>query len=166
MIQIRKFVAGGDYKRAIALCQRFKEKALPQIVFAGLMKANKMKTPKQQAIQNAVDESTLEVIPRLQARTGFLAMIGNISTLTGLMGTIFGLIYSFRVVGSEALKPDERAGELARGISVAMNTTLFGLGIAIPAILVYTVLRNKTNKIIDEIDEHTVRLINLITEEE
>jgi biopolymer transport protein ExbB/TolQ len=125
-----------------------------------------MKEPNFHVVQNVVDEGTLEVIPKLQARTAYLAMIGNIATLIGLMGTIYGLIVSFRSVGDRALNQAVRATELASGISVAMNTTLTGLAVAIPSILVYTILRNKTNQIIDEIDEHTVKLINLITPEE
>lgn len=166
MIQIRKWVAERDYKRAIALCRRFKNKALPQIVLAGLIKASKMERPNFRAIQNAVDEGTLEVIPKLQSRTNYLAMIGNVSTLIGLMGTIYGLIIAFRSVSAPGIDVAEKSRLLAHGISVAMNTTLSGLAIAIPSILIYTILHNKTTRIIDEIDEHTVKLINLITEEE
>ena len=166
MAQIRKWVASKDYKKAIALCQRVQEKALPKIVLTGLVKARKMKTPNFRAIQNAVDEGTLEIIPKLQARTNYLAMIGNIATLTGLMGTIYGLILSFRSVSAPGIDVAETSRMLAYGISVAMNTTLAGLSVANPSIIMYTILHNKTTQIIDEIDEHTVKLINLITAEE
>ncbi len=166
MSQIRKWVAAKDYQKAIALCSKFKGKALPKIVLSGLIKASKMETPNFRAIQNAVDEGTLEVIPKLQIRTNYLAMIGNIATLIGLMGTIWGLILAFRSVSAPGIDAVEKSRLLAHGISVAMNTTLTGLAVAIPAIFAYTIIHNKTNKIIDEIDEHTVKLINLITEEE
>jgi len=166
MAQIRKLVGKKDYKRAIALCLKVKEKALPQIVLTGLVKASKIQNPSFRSIQNAVDEGTLEVIPKLQARTNYLAMIGNIATLIGLMGTIYGLIIAFRSVSAPGIDVAEKSRLLAHGISVAMNTTLSGLAVAIPSILIYTVLHNKTNRIIDEVDEHTVKLINLITEEE
>ncbi len=166
MAQIRKWVVEKDYQKAIGLCKRLKNKALAQIVLAGLNKASKMQVPNFRAIQNAVDEGTLEVIPRLQARTNYLAMIGNISTLTGLLGTIYGLILAFRSVGAPGIDAAEKSTRLAQGISVAMNTTLLGLSIAIPAILFYTILHNKTTRIIDEIDEHLVKLINLMTEGE
>jgi len=166
MAQIRKLVSAKDFKRAIALCRSVKTKALPQIVLAGLLKASKMKVPDFRSIQNAVDEGTLEVIPKLQARTNYLAMIGNIATLIGLMGTIYGLILAFRSVSAPGIDVAEKSRLLAHGISVAMNTTLTGLAVAIPSILVYTVLHNKTTRIIDEIDEHAVKLINLITQEE
>ncbi len=166
MAQIRKWVMAKDYKRAIALCRRFQEKALPQIVLLGLLKAGKTDVPSFRSVQNAVDEGTLEIIPKLEARTNYLAMIGNIATLIGLMGTIYGLIIAFRSVSAPGIDAAEKSRLLAHGISVAMNTTLAGLSIAIPSIFFYTILHNKTTKIIDEIDEHTVKLINLIAPEE
>lgn len=166
MANIRKLVASGDYKRAIQLCKSVQGKALPQVVLSGLLKASKNEAPNFRTVQNAVDEGTLEVIPKLQARTNYLAMIGNIATLIGLMGTIYGLILSFRSVSAPGIDVAEKSRLLAHGISVAMNTTLAGLAVAIPSILMYTVLHNKTTQIIDEIDEHTVKLINLITQEE
>ena len=166
MAQIRKYVLAKDFSKAIALCRSVKAKALPKIVLVGLLKASKMKIPNFRAIQNAVDEGTLEVIPKLQARTNYLAMIGNVATLTGLMGTIYGLILAFRSDSAPGIDVAEKSRLLAHGISVAMNTTLAGLAVAIPSILIYTVLHNKTTRIIDEIDEHTVKLINLMTQEE
>lgn len=161
MFRIRKLVLSKDYTRAIALCQSMRDKALPQIVHSALQKVSKMEKPEPKSIQMAIDEGTLEVIPKLQARTSYLAMIGNVATLIGLMGTIYGLIIAFRSVGGPGIDVAEKSRLLAQGISVAMNTTLLGLAIAIPAILMYTVLHNKTNQIIDEIDEHTVKFINL-----
>jgi biopolymer transport protein ExbB/TolQ len=163
MAEIRKLVRAGEYKKALALCEAAPDKALPQVVGAGLRKVADSESTDFRSIQNSVDEGTLEVIPRLQERTGFLAMLANVSTLLGLMGTIWGLILSFRSVSSAGIDAAEKARMLAAGISAAMNTTLFGLAVAIPAILIYTFLHNKTAKIIDEIDEHTVKLINLIT---
>ncbi|MBN2102705.1 MotA/TolQ/ExbB proton channel family protein [bacterium] len=166
MALVRKYVQAKDFKRAMALCNSLREKALAQIILLGLIKASRMKTPTFRGVQNAVDEGTLEVIPKLQSRTGYLNMIGNVATLIGLMGTIFGLIIAFRSVSAPGIDVAEKSRLLAHGISVAMNTTLFGLAVAIPSIILYTILHNKTNQIIDEIDEHTVKLVNLITEEE
>lgn len=163
MAEIRKLVKAGDYKKALALCTSAKDKALSQVVMAGLKKVCESETIDFRSIQNSVDEGTLEVIPKLQERTGFLAMIGNVGTLIGLMGTIYGLIEAFKSVSAPGIDATMKAQMLARGISVAMNTTLMGLIIAVPSIIVYTFIQNKTIKIIDEIDEHTVKLINLIT---
>ncbi len=166
MAQVRKWVLSDDFKRAIALCSSVKEKALPQVILAGLLKVNKMRIPTARSVQNAIDEGTLEIIPNLQNRTNYLAMIGNISTLIGLMGTIWGLIIAFRSVEAPGIDVAEKSRLLAHGISVAMNTTLSGLAVAIPSILAYTVLHNKTTKIIDEIDEYSVKFVNLVVREE
>jgi biopolymer transport protein ExbB/TolQ len=163
MAEIKKLVKGGDYKKAIALCNSARNKALPQVVLAALKKVAETDAIDFRSVQNSVDEGTLEVIPKLQERTGFLAMIANVSTLIGLMGTIYGLIAAFRSVSAPGIDATEKSRMLAAGIAVAMNTTLTGLIIAVPAILLYTFVHNKTTKIIDEIDEHTVKLINLIT---
>jgi biopolymer transport protein ExbB/TolQ len=163
MSEIRKLVRAGEYKKALALCDAAPQKALAQVVGASLRRVAEQEVTDFRAIQNSVDESTLEVIPRLNQRTGFLAMLANVATLLGLMGTIWGLILAFKAVSSPGIDAAEKARMLAAGISAAMNTTLLGLAVAIPAVLIYTFLFNKTAKIIDEIDEHTVKLINLLT---
>ncbi|MCB0834192.1 MAG: MotA/TolQ/ExbB proton channel family protein [Bacteroidetes bacterium] len=165
MAEIRKLVAGGNLKKAIALCETAKDKALPSVVLAGLKRAAEREGGPVdfRAIQNAVDEGTLEIIPKLSERAGYIAMLSNVSTLFGLMGTVYGLILSFAAVANPALPEDQKALLLARGISAAMLTTIWGLSVAIPCIIVYTMITTKTGKIIDEMDEHMVKLINLMT---
>lgn len=165
MAEIRKLVAGGNLKKAIALCETAKDKALPSVVMAGLKRAVEREGGPLdfRAIQNAVDEGTLEIIPKLTERSGYLAMLSNISTLFGLMGTVYGLIIAFAAVGSPTMPEDKKSLYLANGISAAMQTTIWGLSVAIPCIIVYTVISTKTSKIIDEMDEHMVKLINLMT---
>jgi biopolymer transport protein ExbB/TolQ len=163
MAEIRKLVAGGNMDRAIALCDKGKQKALPFVVLRGLKRAIESEALDFRAIQNAVDEGTLEVIPKLQERTNYLSMFANVATLTGLMGTIFGLIIAFDAVGGEGIPEADKTRFLAAGISAAMNTTIFGLMVAIPSLIAYTFLTNRTTKIIDEMDAHLVKLINLIT---
>lgn len=165
MAEIRKLVAGGNLKKAVALCETAKDKALPAVVLAGLKRAlEKEGGPLDfRAIQNAVDEGTLEIIPKLTERSGYLAMLSNVSTLMGLMGTVYGLIIAFAAVGNPALPEDKKSLILASGIAAAMQTTIYGLTVAIPSIVVYTIITTKTSKIIDEMDEHMVKLINLMT---
>jgi biopolymer transport protein ExbB/TolQ len=165
MAEIRKLVAGGNLKKAIALCETAKDKALPSVVMAGLKRAvEKEGGPLDfRAIQNAVDEGTLEIIPKLTERSGYLAMLSNVATLLGLMGTVYGLILAFAAVGNPTFPEDQKALFLASGISAAMQTTIWGLSIAIPSIIVYTIIVAKTTKIVDEMDEHMVKLINLMT---
>jgi biopolymer transport protein ExbB/TolQ len=163
MAEVRKLVAGGNMERAIELCEKGRNKALPFVVLRGLKRANESDTLDFRAIQNAVDEGTLETIPKLKERTSYLSMLANVATLTGLMGTIYGLILSFASVGAEGIPESEKSKLLANGISTAMNTTIFGLMVAIPTLMAYTYISNRTVKIIDEMDEHLVKLINLIT---
>lgn len=163
MAEVRKLVAGGNMDRAIALCEKGKQKALPFVVLRGLKRANESETLDFRAIQNAVDEGTLEVIPKLKDRTSYLSMLANVATLTGLMGTIYGLILSFAAVSGDAVSAADKSKLLAKGIATAMNTTIFGLMVAIPTLIAYTFISNRTSRIIDELDEHLVKLINLIT---
>lgn len=163
MSEIRKLVSARKYKQALQVCDAVKDKALARVISTGIRRVAESGTEDFRAIQNSVDEGALEVIPKLQERTGFLAMIGNVSTLIGLMGTIYGLIMAFSAVSQAGYDAAQKSAFLAAGISTAMNTTLAGLAVAVPAIIMYTFLNNKTIKIIDEIDEHTVKLINLLT---
>jgi len=163
MGEIRKLVTAGKLEDALELCLRAKDRALPKVVASGLRSVVNKQQVDFRSIQNAVDEGMLEVIPKLQARTNYLAMLANIATLLGLLGTIYGLIIAFRSISAPGIDASEKARLLAAGISTAMNTTLVGLFIAIPTIFAYTYLTNRTGKIIDEIDEHMVKLINLLT---
>lgn len=164
MAEIRKLVAAGDFKKAISLCKSAGNRALPQVVLAALLEAEKREFIDYRAIQNAVDEASLEVIPKLNKRTNWLAVLANVATLTGLLGTIVGLIISFKAVGDPKLAAAGGATQaLAQGIAVAMYTTMWGLTTAIPAIFFYTIINNKTQSILDDIDEHSVKLIHLLT---
>ena len=109
----------------------------------------------------AMDESIMEAIPRLEKRTHYLAMFANISTLLGLLGTIIGLIKAFTAVAQ--VDPSMKAEILSTSISVAMNTTAFGLIVAIPLLFFYTVLQTKTTEIVDSLEMTVVRFVNLLS---
>lgn len=158
MAQIQKLVMANNIDRAIKLCNAAPSAALPKVVKAGLTRANK--GPEE--IQNAVEEATLEIVPVVTKRTTVLAQIANIATLLGLLGTILGLITAFEALGNENVPPDERTKLLAKGISMAMNTTAFGLIVAIPCLGAQVFLASVTKKIIDEIDHYSVKLENLL----
>ncbi|MFC2150294.1 MotA/TolQ/ExbB proton channel family protein [Calditrichota bacterium] len=159
MGEIRKLVTAGDFKKAIALCKAAGQKSLPLVVHKALIIADQSEIIDFRAVQNAVDEAFLEIVPRMQKRTGWLATFANVGTLTGLLGTIFGLIQSFEAMGAAG----GGAEALSQGIAVAMMTTLWGLVVAIPALLAHTWITTKTQAIIDDIDEHSVKLIHLLT---
>lgn len=156
MAQIQKLVMANNIDRAIKLCNAEGNAALTRVLKAGLTRANRSAGE----IQNAVDEAILEAIPMLQKRTPYLPMWANVATLLGLLGTIQGLIMSFKAVSSAA--PEEKQQLLAHGISVAMYTTAYGLIVAIPVMVCHAVIANRTVKLVDEIDQYSVKLINLM----
>jgi biopolymer transport protein ExbB/TolQ len=155
MNELSKLIIADEYERAIELCSRSP---------APLCKLSKAaiehrKEP-ERIIQNAVDEVALEELPQLQKRTHYLAMLANASTLLGLLGTIFGLIQCFQSVAM--VEAAQKAQVLARGISIAMNTTAFGLTVGIPCLIGHSILQGNTEKVINDIDEYSVKLINLL----
>jgi biopolymer transport protein ExbB/TolQ len=156
MAQVQKLVMANDIERAIKLCNAAPSAALPKVVKAGLTRANRG----EMEIRNAVEEATLAIVPVLQKRTPNLASIANMATLLGLLGTITGLITAFRAVG--AVSPELKAKVLAQGVAEAMYTTAFGLAIAVVCMFGHLFLTNMTKKIIDEIDQYSVKLENLL----
>lgn len=156
MAQIQKLVMANNIDRAIKLCNAQPAAALPRVIKAGLTRANKGEIE----IQNAIEEATLEVVPLVQKRTPVLQPMANIATLLGLLGTIIGLIEAFEAL--ETATAENRQKMLARGISLAMNTTAFGLVVAIPTLVFHLILSSMTKKILDEIDMHSVKLENLL----
>jgi biopolymer transport protein ExbB/TolQ len=156
MAQVQKLVMANNIERAIKLCNAAPSAALPRVVKAGLTRANRGEIE----IQNAVEEATLEIVPILQKRTPNLAQIANLATLFGLLGTITGLIKAFASLS--AVSPELKAAILSKGISEAMYNTAFGLSIALLCMLGHLFLTNMTKKIIDEIDQYSVKLENLL----
>jgi biopolymer transport protein ExbB/TolQ len=107
-----------------------------------------------------MDEASMAEIPELERRTGFLPMLSNVATLTGLLGTIAGLITSFSAVAEADAAT--KSTLLADGISEAMNCTAFGLIVAIPCLLAYSILQSRTQRYIDEINASSVMIVNLV----
>jgi biopolymer transport protein ExbB/TolQ len=112
-------------------------------------------------IETAMEEGLMEVIPRLEKRTHYLATLANIATLMGLLGTIIGLIQAFTAVASA--DPSQKADLLSSSISVAMNTTAFGLIAAIPLLLLHAFLTTKTTELVDSFEMAAVKFLNIIT---
>lgn len=104
----------------------------------------------------------MEATPRLGKRTHYLSTFANIATLLGLLGTIVGLIQAFTAVSNA--DPSEKAALLSSSISVAMNTTAFGLIVAIPLLLIYSVLQTKTTELVDSLEMASVKVLNIIKE--
>ncbi len=113
-------------------------------------------------IEIAMEESMMEIIPTLEKRTPYIALFANICTLLGLLGTIMGLIEAFTAVANA--DPAEKADMLSASISVAMNTTAFGLMAAIPLLITHAMLSSKTGEIIDSLEMASVKTLNIISD--
>jgi biopolymer transport protein ExbB len=157
MFEIQKYILANDLDGAIRICNGAGKAALPKIIKAGLQRASRDETQ----IQNAIDAASLEIIPKLERRLSYLALIANIATLLGLLGTVSGLITSFAAVG--LADPEQRQKILAIGISEAMNATAFGLVTAIFSMIAHNVLANKATQIVEQIDEFGVKLMDLLS---
>lgn len=118
---------------------------------------------KRENLEAAMEEGVMEVMPQLEERTHYLATLANVATLLGLLGTIIGLIEAFTAVA--AADPAEKANLLSSSISVAMNTTAFGLVVAIPLLLMHSYLATRTSKLVDTIEMAAVKCSNLMINE-
>ena len=156
MFEVQKHILANDIDGAIRLCNGAGNAALPKVIKAGLQRSSR----EGEQIQNAIDAASLEVIPKLERRLSYLSLIANLATLLGLLGTI-GLIGAF---GAIALAdPSQRQAILSKGISEAMNCTAFGLLTAIFTMIAHSLLSNKANRILEEIDEFGVKLLDLLS---
>jgi biopolymer transport protein ExbB len=153
--EMRKLILSGNFVKAVKLANT-ENSPLSRIVKAGLLQIRRS----DEVIQSTMDEAALLEVPHLERRTGYLAMLSNVATLMGLLGTIVGLIHSFGAVAKADAAT--KSTLLAAGISEAMNCTAFGLIVAIPALLAYAMLQSRTQKCVDEINEGSVRIVNLI----
>lgn len=155
MNELQRYILSNDIQGAIRVCSG-SVAVLPKVLKSGLKRASQ----NTEQIQNAIDATALEVIPKVELRLNYLQTIANISTLFGLLGTIQGLIESFSAVA--AADPTQKAEILASGISKAMNTTFLGLLAAITITMLHSFLASKSEKIISEIDEFSVKLLDLL----
>lgn len=158
MAKLKKYILSDNIDRAISLCNSRPEALLPRVLKAGLTRAK----DSSRDIQNAIDEATLEVLPKLEARILYLPIFANLATLLGLFGTILGLIYAFQA-GSQAMDAVTRQQFLQQAIAVAMHTTALGLFVAIPTLFIYSIIQSRVNSIISDIDQYSVKLINLLS---
>ncbi len=154
--QVEERIVAKDINGAKEICQGVANTALGTLIGAALDNAS----GSERAIQDAVDEADIAVHSQISARTGYLSTIANVSTLLGLLGTIIGLIQAFASLATA--DPSQKQVALANGISIAMNTTAFGLMVAIPGMVLFAILMSKTNKLVEELDLYSMKTINLL----
>ena len=155
MENIKKSVINNNVRFAIELCTNSKA-LLASVVKMGLMRANHDK----EEIRDAVEAGALEVAPKIEKKLGFINLCANISTLLGLLGTIYGLIQSFAAVA--AADPSEKSELLAMGISKAMNTTAFGLISAITLMAIHSFITSRADKMYGDIDHQSAKIIDFL----
>ncbi len=152
-------LAQGDFKRAVAITSK-SSAAIGTILNYGLARIQSAR--RRDDIEKAMEESLMEIVPRLEKRTHYLGTFANMATLLGLLGTVIGLISAFAAVAT--VNPAEKANLLSASISVAMNCTAFGLMVAVPLVLIHAVLQTKTTELVDSLEMASVKFLNSITE--
>jgi biopolymer transport protein ExbB len=156
--ELQPALVEGDFERARELTAD-DDSSIAKLLSMGLDRQGAVR--RREDIEIAMEESMMEIIPQLEKRTPYVALASNIATLLGLLGTIMGLIEAFTAVANA--NPAEKADLLSASISVAMNTTAFGLIVAIPLLVTNQVLMAKTSEIIDSLEMASLKALNVIS---
>jgi biopolymer transport protein ExbB len=156
--QLQPVLAEGDFEKAREMTTH-DDSTVARLLAMGLARQGAVR--RREDIEIAMEESMMEIIPQLEKRTAYVALGASIATLLGLLGTIIGLIQAFTAVANA--NPAEKADLLSASISVAMNTTAFGLIAAIPLLVMHSVLTAKTSQIVDSLEMASVKALNVIT---
>ncbi len=154
--KLTELVMAGRIGEAIATCDKHPLKPQAKVAKQALLRAHQPDNLIENGLMLAVGEAT-QAISR---RTSFLATIANVATLLGLFGTIAGLIHSFEAVGHADAQ--QKSALLAAGISTAMNATMMGLGVAIPCMVAFSFLINRSNKLIADVDHAAVMTLDIL----
>ena len=154
--KITDLVLRGKLPDAVALCDRYQTKPAARVVKQALLRAHQPESLIEHGLQIAVADA----VKAIQKRTVFLATIANVATLLGLFGTIAGLIQSFEAVGHADAQ--QKSALLAAGISTAMNATMLGLAVAIPCMIAFSFLMNRTNQLTGDIEQSAVRSMDIL----
>ena len=153
---LRPLLNSGKFQQALAVATK-SEAAIAKMVSRGI---HRLKTAKRrEEIDAAMEEGMMEIVPRLEKRTHYLATFANVVTLLGLLGTIIGLIKAFTAVAQ--VNPSEKAELLSASISIAMNNTAFGLMVAIPFLLIHAFLQARTAEIVDSLEAAKISFLNM-----
>jgi biopolymer transport protein ExbB/TolQ len=147
----------GDTQKALKIVKD-NETEIGRILDYGLTRNQSAKNVED--VETAMEEALMEVLPRLEARTPFIATFANVATLLGLLGTVQGLITAFAAIANA--DPATKGDLLSSSISVAMNTTAFGLIVAIPLLLVYALLQSRTGEVVESLEMASIKLLNAL----
>lgn len=156
MISLQRFAKTAEWEKA----QKFAESKPDMPLAKAVAAIIRNRDAGSKKVQKAIDEVFLSDAPNITKNISIISMFANTATMVGLMGTIFGLMMSFDAVANAPAA--QRATELAKGISMSMSTTLFGLTNAIPLIIIQGAIANQSDKVLADLDEKTSKLVNLI----
>jgi biopolymer transport protein ExbB len=155
--QVLPLLQSGKFKEVHSMTSS-SDSAIGKIVSNGLTRMQSAR--RREDIDNAMEEGMMEIVPRLEKRTHYIATFANTITLVGLLGTIIGLIKGFTAVAS--VNPAEKAEMLSASISVAMNNTAFALMVAIPFLLIHAFLQARASEIVDSLEAAKITFLNLV----
>jgi biopolymer transport protein ExbB len=155
---VQPLLSEGDFDQARQMTKD-DSSTISQVLNMGLSLQGAVR--RREDIEIAMEESMMEIVPRLEKRTQYVALASSIATLLGLLDTIMGLIQAFTAVANA--NPAEKADLLSASISVAMNTTAFGLMVAIPLLITHALLTSKTGDIVDSLEMATVKALNVFS---
>jgi len=156
--KVQPVLNSGDFDRARNLVKD-DNTGVGRLLAMGLERQGAVR--RREDIEIAMEESIMESIPQLEKRTPYVALGSNIATLLGLLGTIMGLIEAFTAVANA--NPAEKADLLSASISVAMNTTAFGLMVGIALLIVHALLNSLTGQIVDSLEMVSVKALNIMS---
>jgi biopolymer transport protein ExbB len=156
--RVLPLLMNGDFDKAREMLGK-DQSTIARLLTMGLARQGAVR--RREEIEIAMEEGMMEIIPQLEKRTPYVALFASIATLLGLLGTIMGLIEAFTAVANA--NPAEKADLLSGSISVAMNTTAFGLMVAIPLLITNSVLTAKTGEIIDSLEMASVKALNVFS---
>ena len=155
--QVLPMLQSGRFREVHGITAR-SDSAIGKIVANGIERMGG--TRKREDIEHAMEEGMMEIVPRLEKRTHYIATFANVITLVGLLGTIIGLIKGFTAVA--AVNPAEKAELLSASISIAMNNTAFALMVAIPFLLIHSFLQARATEIVDSLEAAKITFLNLV----
>ena len=157
-LELQPVLVEGEFEKAREMVSE-DTSTISQMLSMGLARQGAVR--RREDIEIAMEESMMEIIPQLEKRTPYIGLLSNIATLLGLLSTIMGLIEAFTAVANA--NPAEKADLLSASISVAMNTTAFGLMVAIPLLLLHAKLTSTTGQIVDSLEMASVKALNSIS---
>ena len=155
--RILPMLQGGKFQQVLGYTTK-SNTAIGKIVSNGLARLQTAR--RREDIDAAMEEGMMEIVPRLEKRTHYIATFANVITLVGLLGTISGLIRAFTAVAQ--VNPAEKAEMLSASISIAMNNTAFALAVAIPFLLIHSFLNARASEIVDSLEAAKISFLNLV----